>query len=105
MHDDAASPNVLVGERGKPHRGVAARASSEVRTMRNRAPALFHGLLILLLPTSGAGAADADQPEHESIHESYVLTPGASVEVSGIAGPVEIETGRDDTADVTVTRS
>src|SRR5262245_34409992 len=73
--------------------------------MRNRAPALFHSLLILLLPMSAACAVDADQPGHESIHESYVLTPGASVEVSGIAGPVEIETGPGDTAGVTVTRS
>ena len=73
--------------------------------MKTRALVLFHGLLILLLPMSGAGAVDANQPDHESIHESYVLTPGASVEVSGISGPVEIETGRGDTADVTVTRS
>jgi hypothetical protein len=73
--------------------------------MKNRAPAFFHGLLILLIPVFGAGEANADQPDHERIHESYVLTPGASVEVSGIAGPVEIETGRGDIADVTVTRS
>ena len=73
--------------------------------MKNRAPVFFHGLLILLIPVFGAGEANADQPDHERIHESYVLTPGASVEVSGIAGPVEIETGRGDTADVTVTRS
>ena len=73
--------------------------------MKNRAPAFFHGLLILLIPVFGAGEANADQPDHERIHESYVLTPGASVEVSGIAGPVQIETGRGDTADVTVTRS
>ena len=73
--------------------------------MKNRAPAFFHGLLILLIPVFGAGEANADQPDHERIHESYVLTPGASVEVSGIAGPVQIETGPGDIADVTVTRS
>src|SRR5262249_18672701 len=73
--------------------------------MRNRAPALCYGLLILLLPMSASGAVDADQPDHERIHESYVLNTGASVEVSGISGPVEIETRPGDTADVTVTRS
>jgi hypothetical protein len=87
-----------------PHRGIAD-GSSEVRTMKNRAPAFFHGLLILLIPVFGAGEANADQPDQERIHESYVLTPGASVEVSGISGPVQIETGSGNTADVTVTRS
>ena len=73
--------------------------------MRPVASQLFPALLIILASTLGAGAADVDLPDHERIHQSYELTPGTSVEVSGIAGPVEIETTNDDTADVSVVRS
>src|SRR5262245_24728865 len=73
--------------------------------MRSRSPAVISGLLILLTPMLGASAADAEQPDRERVHQSYVLTPGASVEVSGISGPVEIETRPGATADVNVTRT
>ena len=66
---------------------------------------VFPALLVLLAPMLGAGAAEADLPDHERTHQGYELTPGASVEVSGISGPVEIETTRDDMAEVNTIRS
>jgi len=66
---------------------------------------LVPALLILLIPMLGAAAADTERPDSERIHHSYELARGASVEVSGIAGPVEIETTSNDTAEVNVIRS
>jgi hypothetical protein len=62
-------------------------------------------LLSLLMPTLIANAAESDTPDHERIHQSYELSHGASVEVLGIAGPVEIETTSSDTAEVNVVRT
>jgi hypothetical protein len=62
-------------------------------------------ILTLLTPLLGIAAEDPDLPDRERIHHSYELAVGASVEVSGIAGPVEIETTNDDMADVNVVRS
>ena len=73
--------------------------------MRTKPSQMFPALLVLLAPTLGAGAADVDLPERERIHHSYELAHGATVEVSGIAGPVEIETTNDDMANVNVVRS
>jgi DUF4097 and DUF4098 domain-containing protein YvlB len=73
--------------------------------MRKKPSQMFPALLVLLAPMLGAGAADTDLPERERIHHSYELAHGATVEVSGIAGPVEIETTNDDMADVNVVRS
>ena len=62
--------------------------------------------MTLLTPPLGVAAADSDLPDRERIHHSYEARGhGASVEVSGIAGPVEIETTNDDVADVNVVRS
>jgi hypothetical protein len=57
------------------------------------------------MPILSANAVAADPPDRERIHQSYELARGASVEVSGIAGPVEIETTNNDTADVNVVRT
>ncbi len=48
---------------------------------------------------------DHDLPETEEINQSYKLSPGASVEVSSINGPVVIETSYTDTAEVHIIRS
>jgi len=73
--------------------------------MRHVAPQLFPALLIVLAPMLRASAAEIDLPDSERIHQSYELAPGTSVEVSGIAGPVEIETTSADTAEVNAIRS
>ena len=73
--------------------------------MRREVSRLVPALLILLTPALGAAAADADRPDRERIHQSYELARGASVEVLGIAGPVEIETTTNDAAEVNVIRS
>jgi hypothetical protein len=46
-----------------------------------------------------------DLPERREIHRTFRLAHGANVEVSMIAGPVEIETTNDDTAEVNVIES
>lgn len=48
--------------------------------------------------------AEQDWPEQESVDRSYQLAPGARVEVSMIYGPVDIETGDTDTAEVHIIR-
>ena len=73
--------------------------------IRRHASRIVPALLILLTSMLGAGAADTDLPDRERIHHSYELALGASVEVSGIAGPVEIETTNGDAAEVNVIRS
>jgi DUF4097 and DUF4098 domain-containing protein YvlB len=73
--------------------------------MRRQVSRLVPALLILLTPMLGAAATDTDLPDRERIHQSYELARGASVEVLGIAGPVEIETTNNDTAEVNVIRS
>lgn len=73
--------------------------------MRLVASQLIPALLFFPVGMACAGAAEADLPDRERIHQSYELTPGATVEVSGIAGPVTVETANDDTADVTAMRS
>jgi len=48
---------------------------------------------------------DADYKERDEIRRSVQLKPGARVEVTGINGPVEIETGTSDTAEIHIVRS
>ena len=43
--------------------------------------------------------------ERDEIRQSYQLSPGASIEVSGINGPVEIDTAASATAEVHIIRS
>ncbi len=47
----------------------------------------------------------AQQTQPTEIHESFELAPGATVEVRGINGPVQIETSDTNTAEVHVTRT
>ena len=73
-------------------------------------PALLLILLIPALAASGAQAQgkrspDGDYPERDEIRQSYDLALGAGVDVSGIAGPVEIRTTNKDTAEVHIVRS
>src|SRR5260370_37571173 len=46
-----------------------------------------------------------DLRERDEINQTYELSPGASVEVSGINGPVEIDTANSTTAQVHIIRS
>jgi len=47
---------------------------------------------------------DRDYAEREEINQSYELAPGADVELSVIAGPVDIETTNGNTAEVHIVR-
>lgn len=51
-----------------------------------------------------ASAARAELAEREEIHETFRLEPGARVRVTGIAGPVSVETAAGDTAQVHIVR-
>ena len=60
------------------------------------------------LIVSGAQAKHrvyADLPEREEFHQTYELAPTATVEITGIGGPVDVETSNSNTADVTIVRS
>ncbi|HLG13836.1 MAG TPA: hypothetical protein VJH03_04815 [Blastocatellia bacterium] len=48
---------------------------------------------------------DWDLPERDEIHQTYELSLGGRVEVRGINGPVEIETGSGTRAEVNIVRS
>jgi len=58
---------------------------------------------------SGARVQDnrfgEDLRERDEFNQSYQLSPGASIEVSGINGPVEIDTNASATAEVHIIRS
>ena len=71
----------------------AMRSHSSRMGSLSRLPGMTHG--------DKQSAGDA----HEEIRKSYELTGGASVEVSGINGPVKIETADVKTADVLIERS
>ena len=49
--------------------------------------------------------AEGDFSERREIHRTYQLAPGANVDVSFIAGPVEVQTTNSSTAEVTVIES
>jgi hypothetical protein len=51
------------------------------------------------------GGEGVDFAEREEIRRSYTLKPGADIIVSGINGPVDIQTGETDHAEVLVVRS
>ena len=73
--------------------------------MRNRYfAAIFCTLLIA--PAAQAVAAQGDDfTERDEFHQTYQLSPGATVSVENISGPVEIETWDGDQAEVHVVRS
>lgn len=71
---------------------------------------LLAAIALLAIPQTFSAAAQQDDWEQEyaerdEIRQSYQLTPGARVEVSGINGRVEIETTTGNTAEVHVVRS
>ena len=47
---------------------------------------------------------DSDMPEREEIRQSYEMAPGARIEVSTIAGSVDVETSDGNTAEVQIIR-
>ena len=57
-------------------------------------------ILAAASPAAPAPAGEATGPGLQQIDESYRLSPGARVEVSGINGPVEIVTAEGDAAEV-----
>jgi len=72
-------------------------------------------LTLVLAPMSGAHSQrrhvetredrdDRDMPEREDINQTYELNPGARVELSVIAGSVDVETTNGNTAEVHITR-
>ena len=65
---------------------------------------LFLGALFLL-PTASARAGDADNPERERISKTFNVASGSRIEVSTIAGPVEIDTTGGRRVEVEVVRS
>jgi hypothetical protein len=78
--------------------------------MRHQPSTLFLVALALVTTIFPIGYAQSkpeagDLPERREIHRSYRLAPGANVEVSMIAGPVEIETTNDYAAEVNVVES
>jgi hypothetical protein len=68
---------------------------------------LITGVLSALIFLSAKGTAqdDTDLPETEVIAKTVRLARGARVEVTGIAGPVEVTTTDGDTAQVHIVRS
>lgn len=80
--------------------------------MRHGLTAAIAGAVVLLagLPPASTkagvrGLDDEDYAERDEINQTYTLSPGASVRVNDIAGPVEIETWSGDTAEVHIVRS
>ena len=63
------------------------------------------GVLSAGLILTGAQAKPDDLPEREEFHKTYELAPTATVEITGIGGPVEVETSHSNTADVLIVRS
>lgn len=55
--------------------------------------------------SSSSNSDREDLPERDEFHQSYPLSAGARVEVRGINGSVDIETGAGNTAEVNIVRS
>jgi len=73
-------------------------------------PAILIFLLAPALSMSSSRAQDGrtrdgDYPERDEIHQSFDLAVGAAVDVSGIAGPIEITTTDTGAAQVNIVRS
>ena len=66
---------------------------------------LVAAILPVLNLQADSRAEEGDLSERREIHRTYRLAHGANVEVSTIAGPVEIETTKDDTAEVNIIES
>jgi hypothetical protein len=67
---------------------------------------LFSGIAQAPATTLGVRSPeDEGFGERDEIRQSYTLSPGATVRINDISGPVEIETAAGDTAEVYVVRS
>ena len=81
--------------------------------MRHGLTAAIAGVVVLLASVAPASAmtigilytGDDDYSQRDEINETYTLSPGATVTVNDISGPVEIETWASDQAEVHVVRS
>lgn len=78
--------------------------------MRNRLMILLHTLLLAALSmgaglTSASAQQERDLPAREEIRRSFQLAPGATVSISTVSGPVDVETASGNTADVHIVRS
>jgi hypothetical protein len=56
----------------------------------------------LSVPALVRSSGKQDFPERRELHRTYRLAPGTGVEVSTIAGPVDITTANNDTAEIHV---
>jgi DUF4097 and DUF4098 domain-containing protein YvlB len=63
---------------------------------------ILSSLLIILLIPSIASRASDEQEVTEEINKTVTLAPGSSVRVSGINGPVTVETGEGDRAEIEI---
>src|SRR5262245_354593 len=86
----------------------------EYKDMRNRLGIYLVALVWLTTALASASAQkrdhirdrdDSDLPERDEINQSIQLSAGARVEVKGINGTVDIETGESSTAEVHIIRS
>jgi len=59
----------------------------------------------LSVQAQAKSAEESDLPERREIHHTYRLAPGSTVDVSTVAGPVEIETTNNDSAQVDIIES
>lgn len=73
--------------------------------MRHATSLLLGTALILSAGVPAMSAADTAYPEHERIAKSFNLASGSRIEISTIAGSVEIDTTSGRTADVEVVRA
>jgi hypothetical protein len=81
--------------------------------MRHTGFVALAGMVVLLVglqPASAAKAGDwndsqGDYAERSEINQTYTLSPGATVRVNNIAGPVEIGTWEGETAEVHIVQS
>jgi DUF4097 and DUF4098 domain-containing protein YvlB len=78
--------------------GLTAAIASVVVLLAGFAPASARMIGILSLD-------DDDYGQHDEINETYTLSPGADVTINDISGPVDIETGSGEQAEVHVVRS
>lgn len=69
--------------------------------MRNQLLAVFVCAAALVAPA----VSNAQSPEREQIDRTFELSPGASVEVSSISGPVEVEVTSSGLAEVHIVRT
>src|ERR1043165_9211822 len=81
--------------------------------MKNVLTTLFRATLVVIVSFGtlrGLGAQERpsgsrDLPVRNEIHRQYQLAPNTTVEMSTIAGPVEIETTSGQSAEITIVNS